>query len=452
MVFGNALWNSLVASQKHAANAADVKKLSSASQQDYADARELDYSHEEAMAHAQRSEQRRNGSGLTVSDGEYYDPNREAQVIAVRPVRNNLDALTAGVQAWNATAAVTAMMRQQYEQAKQGRDERGAAAWADARTRGIDKATEIINQANDFNKQQRLAIESTGRALRAKFDPIGDTLGEWKGGIKDWLVEAGTNGSMEGGAWGNTKHVLSGIGYTVTDVFMPGNGQELAMTLAGGAAAKPLAAGVQVLKKLPVLGADVVELAGDASGALLNGLRNVGDNFIERLSGGGSLSPQAGRIGSSSANRVAPGPVNFMGDADNFYKFSSRRADIDPNGQFDVVAHGSPDAIEFMTAKGPVTVDHRTAARLIQEAPGYNGQPIRLLSCETGACDVGFAQNLANKLNVPVQAPTDLVWAYQNGQMVVAPRLSLNPRVPEFYRPDLSNPGTFRTFTPGGNN
>jgi len=102
----------------------------------------------------------------------------------------------------------------------------------------------------------------------------------------------------------------------VTDVFMPGNGQELAMTLAGGAAAKPIAAGVQVLKKLPVLGADVVELAGDASGALLNGLRNVGDNFIERLSGGGVLSPQAGRIGAGGTLRQTGARSGELGPHD----------------------------------------------------------------------------------------------------------------------------------------
>ena len=28
-----------------------------------------------------------------------------------------------------------------------------------------------------------------------------------------------------------------------------------------------------------------------------------------------------------------------------------------------------------------------------------------------GASDAGFAQNLANKMGVPVEAPTDLVWA-----------------------------------------
>jgi len=196
---------------------------------------------------------------------------------------------------------------------------------------------------------------------------------------------------------------------------------------------------------------NVVTVAGFLEGGLaLSRLKDVG-KVAERVSS--RLHNKAGievRV-TSDADRAAAGPVNFMGETDNFYKFSSRRADIDPGGHFDVVAHGSPDVIEFMTTKGPMIVDHRTAARLIQKAPGYNSQPIRLLSCETGACDVGFAQNLANKLNVPVQAPTELVWAQNNGRIFVAPRLSLNPRSTEFYKPDLANPGTFRTFIPGGN-
>jgi filamentous hemagglutinin len=143
-----------------------------------------------------------------------------------------------------------------------------------------------------------------------------------------------------------------------------------------------------------------------------------------------------------------PGPANLMGSSDNFYRFASRRSDVDPSGHFDVIAHGTSSEIEILTPKGPVMVDQRVAAKLIQQSPGYNGQPIRLLSCETGACEAGFAQNLANKMNVPVQAPNELLWAYENGKMVVAPRLSTNPRSPDYNSPDLSKIGSFKTFTP----
>jgi len=140
-------------------------------------------------------------------------------------------------------------------------------------------------------------------------------------------------------------------------------------------------------------------------------------------------------------NIVAPGPVNFMSDSDRFFNNISKRSDVDPNGYFDVVAHGSPNKIQIETPNGSVLVDHRTSARLIQQQPGYTGQNIRLLSCNTGACDTGFAQNLANKLNVEVQAPTDLLWAYPNGKTVVAPK-GVNGL------PDLSNTGKIKNFLP----
>ncbi|WP_426338563.1 hemagglutinin repeat-containing protein [Pseudoduganella sp. S-14] len=104
-------------------------------------------------------------------------------------------------------------------------------------------------------------------------------------------------------------------------------------------------------------------------------------------------------------NDAVPGPVSFMGGEDQFLKNASKRLDIDPNGKFDVIAHGSTHQIEIMTANGPVVVDHRVASKLIESAPGYNGQPIRLLSCETGACSTGFAQNMANKMGESNRGP-----------------------------------------------
>ncbi len=142
--------------------------------------------------------------------------------------------------------------------------------------------------------------------------------------------------------------------------------------------------------------------------------------------------------------RPAAGAVNFMANTDQFFLNARNRVDIDPNGYFDVVAHGSANKIQINTPNGPKIVDHRTAAQLIKRQPGYNGQSIRLLSCSTGQCNSGFAQNLANKLNVTVEAPTDILWAYPNGKMVIAPKAPNGG-------PDLSRQGNFKKFTPGGN-
>lgn len=132
-------------------------------------------------------------------------------------------------------------------------------------------------------------------------------------------------------------------------------------------------------------------------------------------------------------------------DADDLLaKYISRRADVDPNGYFDIVAHGTPKGIQITHNGQHIMVEHKTAARLIQNLDGYNEQNIRLLSCNTGSIDNGFAQNLANRLNVEVSAPTNYLWAKANDTYFVAGMNHLG-------QPDMSDIGTFKLFTPGGN-
>lgn len=64
--------------------------------------------------------------------------------------------------------------------------------------------------------------------------------------------------------------------------------------------------------------------------------------------------------------------------------------------------------------------------------------PIRLISCGAGADTANLAQNLANKLNTEVMAPTDKVWATPDGELTVGPTKD-------------SNTGTWETFSPGKN-
>ena len=151
-----------------------------------------------------------------------------------------------------------------------------------------------------------------------------------------------------------------------------------------------------------------------------------------------------GASADAAAGQAVPGAANFMGESDQFFKNVSKRSDIDSNGYFDVIAHGSTQKIEVVTPGGTIMADQRVVSRLIENNPAYSGQPIRLLSCDTGACDAGFAQSLANKMGVSVKAPTNLVWAYGDGRMVVAPRSPSNPNFP-----DLSNQGEFKIFNLG---
>jgi filamentous hemagglutinin len=137
-----------------------------------------------------------------------------------------------------------------------------------------------------------------------------------------------------------------------------------------------------------------------------------------------------------------------MAHDDPFLQNVSRKLPADAGGTFDVIAHGSPKTVEMQTARGPREIDHRIAARLIQNHPDYSGQPIRLLSCSTGNCNTGFAQGLADQLGTTVEAPTDILWAFNSGSMMVAPRLSNNPQSSSYNEPKRSQPGQFKTFTP----
>ena len=152
-----------------------------------------------------------------------------------------------------------------------------------------------------------------------------------------------------------------------------------------------------------------------------------------------------GGFGKTYGSAVA-GDAVFKSKPSEFFANIANRKDIDINGIYDVVAHGGTAIIQVTHNGRILEVDSRTAARLITSKTDYKpGQPIRLLSCDTGSLSNGFAQNLANKLNVVVEAPTKLVWAYPNGTYFVAGRRKDDPNLP-----DMRNRGVFKKYYPGG--
>ena len=106
-------------------------------------------------------------------------------------------------------------------------------------------------------------------------------------------------------------------------------------------------------------------------------------------------------------------------------------------GYTDVIVHGAPpnDFGVFHNGKW-VYLDQRSMANFLKSNAGYQGGPIRLLSCGTGSSTTGAAQNLANKLGVKVIAPSDTIWAFPNGKLTIGPN-------------QWSNTGTWNTFFPG---
>lgn len=132
--------------------------------------------------------------------------------------------------------------------------------------------------------------------------------------------------------------------------------------------------------------------------------------------------------------------------SNNYLKYISNRNDKDVNNTFDVVGHGNVKCIQVISADGKkiISLSHRDLVKLLKRNKNYKkGMSIRLLSCNTGKDPYGFAQNLANKLNVKVIAPSSYYWAYPNG-------MHLSADMKENGQIDRSRPGKMITFYPGG--
>jgi hypothetical protein len=117
-----------------------------------------------------------------------------------------------------------------------------------------------------------------------------------------------------------------------------------------------------------------------------------------------------------------PGMLMFK-PGDRLLGFMDR---VKSTGKFDVGVHGSPGSVGFQIKNGAAhlpenwhSFDHRQLASPMK-ANGWNGEPVRLLSCNTGSLPGGFAQK-ANHLGVSVEAPNDFLWVYPNGKLAVAP-------------------------------
>ena len=122
---------------------------------------------------------------------------------------------------------------------------------------------------------------------------------------------------------------------------------------------------------------------------------------------------------SGKYRNYAVGNISFMGKGSHaaFAKYVENRPDIDPNGMFDIIAHGAWNRIEVVSSGKSTLIDARQAARLIKSKPGFKkAKAVRLLSCSTGSNPEGFAQHLANALGKPVYAPNTDVYANSTGK------------------------------------
>ena len=126
--------------------------------------------------------------------------------------------------------------------------------------------------------------------------------------------------------------------------------------------------------------------------------------------------------------KYASGDMTFRSGRKEFFDYVSRRKDVDVGGVLDVVAHGSPNSVQISHNGKDIEINSRILAKMIKKNPQFKGKGVRLLSCNTGSSPRGFAQNLANKLGVPVSAPNKLFWSDSKGRHMVAARSKTNRR------------------------
>lgn len=155
----------------------------------------------------------------------------------------------------------------------------------------------------------------------------------------------------------------------------------------------------------------------------------------------------SGLYKNTRGGRAVPASLDIIGDTnDNYKNYINLRKDVDVDGYLDVVAHGNSSSVRLTDVNGSHDIGHRELARLIKNRKDYKRIGVRLLSCETGMGADSIAQDLANKLGVPVKAPTKIFWANPDGTHFVSEK-KMQPGPLE---PDRRKLGIFKTFYPGG--
>lgn len=130
------------------------------------------------------------------------------------------------------------------------------------------------------------------------------------------------------------------------------------------------------------------------------------------------------------SRRVIVADSSLVGNGRGFQLKEAAKRVKKIEGYTDVAVHGSPDSISVMINKNgterEITLDHRRLAKFLKSDEGYKKGNIRLLSCRTGSETGTFAQNLANKMGVTVRAPSDTLFIFPNGKMVIGPDMRTN--------------------------
>jgi len=89
--------------------------------------------------------------------------------------------------------------------------------------------------------------------------------------------------------------------------------------------------------------------------------------------------------------------------------YAARAKKID--GYYDIVLHGDADSVRFHGGR----LAAKDLALIVKGQPDYEGQPIRLLSCEAGKKPGGFADQFSKEMGVQVLSANKKTWWQPDG-------------------------------------
>lgn len=218
-----------------------------------------------------------------------------------------------------------------------------------------------------------------------------------------------------------------------------------------------LAAGYGLFKGAQGIGKGIKILYQKGSGTI----KNITDNVLHKIHH--YRYAQQGRVPFVENPRTGQWTEAIIAEDDlvltntSAYELARMQWGRDQKAPFNVVGHGNPYTVAVdaqavhpkglsqynllkLIATGKAELNAIQLARLIRTAPGYQkGQHINLFSCECGADPQGIAQQLANRMNIPVSAFSENVILRGSGM--------------HFYTQSKNGEyGIMKTFYPQNNN
>jgi len=109
------------------------------------------------------------------------------------------------------------------------------------------------------------------------------------------------------------------------------------------------------------------------------------------------------------------------------YDAAKQKWTVDPSAPFNVFTHGNANVVLVRTPGGMKPVKAKGFSKILANNPDYiAGTPIHMFVCNTGKTADGFAQQLANRMNVPVFAPTEKMIILRSNKIAIGSTKQVN--------------------------